>query len=149
MSEQEAAAGSQFTPTPAAPEATEPPKKSGGAIKKILGVVVVIIVVIAVKFAVGAGLGELWDNITGSVTTASVGDCVNEFQDVDDAKVVDCADPEAKNKVVGLVEDKFTKAAFSAQMAAGNPCSAFPTAIAAIWYGTGTGTGDVWCLAAK
>lgn len=152
MSEQEAAAapaaaGSQFTP--AVPEAVEPPKKSGGVIKKILGLVIVAVVVIAVKVGLGAGLGELWDNITGSVTTATVGDCVNEAADVNDLKVVDCGDAEAKNKVVGLVEDKFTRAAFSAQLAAGNPCSAFPTATSAVWYGTGTGTGDVWCLATK
>lgn len=155
MSEQEAAAapaaaGSQFTPAPApaAPEAVEPPKKSGGVVKKIIGLVIVAGIVIAVKVGLGAGLGELWANITGDVTTASVGDCVNDWTDVNDAKVVDCSDPAAKSTVVGIVEDKFTETAFSAQLAAGNPCSAFPTADSAIWVG-GKGTGDVWCLAAK
>jgi hypothetical protein len=133
---------------PAAPESAETPKKSGGAVKKIVGVLVVAAIVIGVKFAVGSGLGELWSQITGDVTTASVGDCVNEWTDPDDAKVVDCNDASAKNKVVGIVEDKYTQAAFSAQLATGNPCEAYPTAESAIWVG-GSGTGDVWCMAAK
>lgn len=120
----------------------EVPEKKSGAGKKILailGVIIIAAVVIGFKF----GLREVWDNITGSVTTAKVGDCINEFQNVDDAKVVKCDAAEAKNKVVGVVEDKFTSVEFDKS---DNPCTAFATAENAIWVGKGTSKGDVWCL---
>ncbi|MBV1849637.1 LppU/SCO3897 family protein [Catellatospora tritici] len=139
------AAGEGFdpaAPVPAVPPVAEEPKK-GGKIAGILGAIVVIAIVIVCKFGAGWGLSSLWDNITGAVQTADVGDCINEYgSDVDDAKVVDCADPEAANKVVGIVEDKYTSSAFNA---IDNPCTDFPDARNAIWVGD-TGTGDVWCL---
>lgn len=146
MSEQEAAAapaaaGSEFTP--AVPEAVEPPKKSGGVIKKIIGFVVVAGIVIAIKVGLGAGLSEVWANITGDVSTASVGDCVNNFAVVDDAKVVDCASPDAKNKVVGIVED-VTESEFTTKEQ--TLCNAFPTWEQVVWIGRKGGNGDSWCL---
>lgn len=121
----------------------EVPEKKSGAGKKILGILGVIIiaaVVIGFKF----GLREVWDNITGSVTTAKVGDCISDStKNVDDAKVVKCDAAEAKNKVVGVVEDKFTSVEFDKS---DNPCTAFATAENAIWVGKGTSKGDVWCL---
>lgn len=123
------------------PVTQEEPKKSSGLLKKIIGFVVVAAIVLVVKF----GLGDLWANITGEVQTASVGDCITAWVKADDAKVVDCNDPEAKNKVVGIVEDKYTSAQFDTVE---NPCTDFATAESAIWVGR-TGTGDVWCMAAK
>ncbi|GHJ45991.1 hypothetical protein Cs7R123_33330 [Catellatospora sp. TT07R-123] len=135
------AAGAE-SPVPAAPVAAEEPKKSSKLLS-ILGVIVVIVIIGVVKFGAAWGLGSLWDNITGAVQTADVGDCINEYgNNVDDAKVVDCADPKAANKVVGIVEDKYTSASFQIE---DNPCTAYPDAEKAIWVGD-TGTGDVWCL---
>ncbi|MDI1460404.1 hypothetical protein QEZ54_05435 [Catellatospora sp. KI3] len=135
------AAGEGVAPVPAVPPVAEEPKK-GGKIAGILGVILVGAIILLCKFGAGWGLGSIWDNLTGAVQTAEVGDCLNSYKNVDDAKVVDCADPDAANKVVGIVEDKYTSASFESTE---NPCTEFTDAQSAIWVGD-TGTGDVWCL---
>jgi hypothetical protein len=144
MNEQESVAAPAAPQAPAyqAPVEAEQPKKSGGVIKKILGLVVVALIVIAVKVALGSGLGALWDNITGSVATAEVGDCVNTFDKVEDAKVVDCTDAAAANKVVGVIEG-VSEIKFNTQQ--NTLCDAYPTWETVVWIGRTT-DGDAWCM---
>src|SRR5688500_15591739 len=85
--------------TPAVQETAEPSKAksaAAGAGKKILGY--------AVAAAVVFGGGLAYKYISGDITIAKAGDCVNSFTVVDDAKVVDCTSADAAFKVVGVVE---------------------------------------------
>jgi hypothetical protein len=134
VSEQEVA------PAAAAPQsAPEQPKK-----KSVIGRIVGAIVVIAVI----AGGGIAYKYLTGDVTIAKVGDCITDTvkPDASDAKVVDCSKPEAKNKVIGIVED-VPQADMDDPDKAQLICDTkFPTWENVIWYGKEKGKGDAWCL---
>jgi hypothetical protein len=132
VSEQEVASA-------AAPEsAPEQPKKSKGIVGRIIGVIVVIVLV--------AGAGIAYKYLTGDVTTAKVGDCITETvkPDASDAKVVDCSKPEAKNKVIGIVENVPEKD-MDDQEKVQLICDKFPTWENVIWKGK-NGKGNAWCL---
>jgi hypothetical protein len=127
-------------PATAPESAPQQPKKKGGVIGLILGVIVVIAVV------VGGGLAYMY--LTGDMTTAKEGDCITETvkQDASDAKVVDCSKPEAKNKVIGIVEN-VPETAMEDQDKAQAICDAkYPTWENVIWRGKPGGTGEAWCL---
>lgn len=135
MSEQEVP---QAAP-PSAPEQAQPEPKKKSAIGRILGTIIVIAVV--------AGGGLAYKYLSGDVTIAKVGDCITETvkADASDAKVVGCDKPEAKNKVVGIVEN-VTEADMADQDKAQLICDKFPTWENVIWYGKKSGKGDAWCL---
>lgn len=99
--------------------APEPARKSGR--KKVFGIVgaiVTFLVVVGLKFGLGAVLGG-----TDETAEAKAGDCIaelpttigEEMEEVDGAKVVDCASAEATYKVVGRVEDQTEEQAESGE----------------------------------
>ncbi|GIH09950.1 hypothetical protein Rhe02_80170 [Rhizocola hellebori] len=132
MSEQEVA------PAAAPESAPEQPKKKS-AIGRIIGSIIVIAVI--------AGGGLAYKYLTGDVTIAKVGDCITETvkPDASDAKVVDCSKPEAKNKVIGIVEN-VPQADMDDADKAQLICDKFPTWENVIWYGKDNGKGQAWCL---
>ncbi|MEV4414426.1 hypothetical protein [Catellatospora sp. NPDC049609] len=86
--------------TPAVPESTEPEQKSsvaGGIGKKILGY--------GLAAAVVFGGGLAYKYLSGDTEIAKAGDCITDAADADDMKVVGCDKPEAKYKVLGVLED--------------------------------------------
>jgi len=125
-----------------APEAqpaiqAEPPKKSRSGLIRILFVVVVL---------VAAGGYAAFRYFSGDITikTPKVGECVTAAatdKDVDQVKIVGCGDAKAADKVVGVLNDQ----KYSAFKASENPCTAFPTAESAIFYGP-ENSGFVLCL---
>ena len=124
----------------AAPEsAPEQPKKKGGVVGAVIGAIVVIAVV------AGAGLAYMY--LTGDVK-AKVGDCITETvkADASDAKVVDCSKPEAKNKVIGIVENVPESDMADADKAQAICDTKYPEWENVIWHGKSGGTGDAWCL---
>ncbi|WP_144121881.1 LppU/SCO3897 family protein [Catellatospora sichuanensis] len=124
--------------TPAVQETAEPSKAKSAAAsagKKILGYVVGLVVL-------GGGyLG--WQYLSGDLAIAKVGDCVNDFKVVDDAKVVDCTSADAANKVVGVI-DGVSESDFTAKQQ--TLCAAYPTWEQIVWIGKKGGSGDSWCL---
>lgn len=132
MSEQEQ------QPAAAPASAPEQPKKKG-VLGRILGAIVVIVVV--------AGGGLAYKYLTGDVATAKVNDCITETvkADASDAKVVDCTKPEAKNKVVGIVEN-VPSSDMDDDAKLQLICEKYPTWENVIWLGKPGGTGDAWCL---
>ncbi|WP_155374214.1 LppU/SCO3897 family protein [Catellatospora vulcania] len=121
--------------TPAVQETPEPSKAksaAAGAGKKILGYVVAAAVVF--------GGYTAYNYLTGDITIAKAGDCVNNATDVDDVKVVDCTSADAARKVAGVLENK-TQADYDRD----GICDAFPTTEYIIFVGK-TNNGDIWCL---
>ena len=119
----------------------QPPAKKKSPVLKIILIVVGLVVALCVAGVVAAVfLGD-------SVTTAKVGDCITETVEADasDAKVVDCGDAKAANKVVGIEEGK-SRSAATIGASTGETCKGFPTAANFIWVGENTSSGDVWCL---
>lgn len=109
---------------PAGAPAPEPARKSGR--KKVFGIVgaiVAFLVVVGLKIGLGAVLGG-----TDETAEAKVGDCIaelpttigEEMEEVDGAKVVDCASAEATYKVVGRVEDQTEE-----QLESGEACDQY------------------------
>ncbi len=142
MSEQQVPPSAPETAPAAAPQqpAPEQPKKGRGIVGRIIGAIVVIAVL-----AVG---GIVYRYLTGDVTTAKVGDCITDTvkPDASDAKVVDCAKPEAKNKVIGIVEN-VPESDMADQDKAQAICEEkFPAWENVVWYGKKDGMGDAWCL---
>ncbi|MEU8077613.1 hypothetical protein AB0B31_19425 [Catellatospora citrea] len=128
----------QVTPAVQEQETAEPSKAKSAAAgigKKILGY--------GVGLAVVAGGGLAWQYLSGDLAIAKVGDCVNAFDKVDDAKVVDCASADASNKVVGVI-DGVSESDFDAKQQ--TLCEAYPTWEQIVWIGKKGGTGDSWCL---
>ncbi|GIF98512.1 LppU/SCO3897 family protein [Catellatospora citrea] len=128
----------QVTPAVPEQETAEPStakSAAAGVGKKILGY--------GIAAAVVFGGGLAYKYISGDITIAKAGDCVNDFANVDDAKVVDCASADAKNKVVGVIES-VSEADFDAKQQ--TLCEAFPTWEQIVWVGKKGGSGDSWCL---
>lgn len=142
MSEQQATPSAPESSPVATPEQAAPqhPKQGRGIVGRIIGAIVLI--------AVLGGGGLLYKYLTGDVTTAKVGDCITETvkADASDAKVVDCAKPEAKNKVIGIVEN-VPESDMADQDKAQLICEEqFPAWENVVWYGKKNGMGDAWCL---
>lgn len=129
--------GSPAPETPAEPSKAKQVGKSIG--KRLLGYGIVLVVV-----AIGVAAYSYFNK---DVTTAKVGDCITETvkPDASDAKVVDCTDAKAKNKVVGIVKD-VPEADFDNEAKAQQLCAAYPTWENVIWVGEKGGKGDAWCL---
>lgn len=130
----------QVTP-PAGPPAQPAPAAEAPKKKSAIGRIIFSIVVIAVV----AGAGIAYKYLSGDVTTAKVGDCITETvkADASDAKVVGCDKPEAKHKVVGIV-NSVSEGDFDAKNQ--ELCEAYPTWENVIWVGKKGGSGDAWCL---
>jgi hypothetical protein len=135
------------TPPPASPYGGAPvvqeaqPSKAkavGGAIvKRIIGFAIAAAVI---------GVGSyVWNVVTGDITTAKVGDCITESVKADgsDAKVVECTDAKAANKVIGIIEG-VTDSQFTIKQQ--DLCEAYPAWEMVLWYGKEGGSGDAWCL---
>ncbi|HEY8451635.1 MAG: hypothetical protein FWJ70_06315 [Micromonosporaceae bacterium] len=130
--------------TPGAPAPPEQPK-SRGVGRQFLYSLLAIAVVVVVGLVVRLVLAET----TGDLSTADVGDCIDNKEDVNDVRVVDCDSEEAFWKVVAIKKD-VTKDDFDT-VAFEELC---PTATdggaSAIWSGeqrlTGYGNGDVYCV---
>jgi hypothetical protein len=129
----------EVQPAAAPGSAPEQPKKKRGILGRIIGAIVVVAVV--------AGGGLAYKYLTGDLTIAKVGDCITETvkPDASDAKVVDCSKPEAKNKVIGIVEN-IPQADMDDQDKAQLICDKYPTWENVVWFGKDKGRGDAWCL---
>ncbi len=89
-------------------------------------------------------------NVTGDLSTAGVGDCLNDRPNIDDIRVVACDSEDAAWRVIGKntgwTENDFDAATLE------EVCEGFtvPADGAAIWQGSrtsdGSGTGFVLCL---
>ncbi|GAA1397141.1 hypothetical protein ACFQZ4_20575 [Catellatospora coxensis] len=126
---------------------TPPRRKTGKTIAIVIAAVLLLCccgggLVLAVKpDAVSGFFKDIVEAVESNVANAKVGDCVNSFADVNDARVVDCTSAEAANRVAGVLPDK-TETEFNADSA----CDPYPTTESAIWIGRKGGRGSVWCL---
>jgi hypothetical protein len=124
-----------------------PRRKTGKTIAIVIAAVLLLCccgggAVLAVKPDVVSGFfKDIVEAVESNVANAKVGDCVNTFTAVEDARVVDCTSAEAANRVVGVLADK-TETEFNADSA----CNAYPTTEYVIWIGRKGGRGNVWCL---
>ena len=151
-----------------APFAAPPPPAKRGA-GKVIGIVLGVLVallcccVMGVAVAWNSDFGrefresfteEITDEITEEITdtsprNATVGDCLTRTveEDASDAKVVDCASPEAVNKVIGVIPG-VTEASFDRDHQA--LCDEdFPEWENVLWFGQTGGIGRVLCVAPK
>jgi len=109
----------QGAPYPGAPGAPVPPPQKKRSVGKIILIVVGILLAVCILCTVGVFFlaRDTWNDIVNAVetnpTTAQVGDCLggNDIESEGktgslDVKKVDCADAEAKYKVVGRVPGK-------------------------------------------
>ena len=120
------------------PVQAEPPKKSRS------GLILIIIIIVVVLLAAGGYTAFRYFNGDITVKTPKVGECVTAAasdKDVENVKIVDCGAANAADKVVGVLNGQ----KFSAFNASENPCTSFPTAESAIFYGKEDG-GFVLCL---
>ncbi|HLV58394.1 MAG TPA: hypothetical protein VKY81_05940 [Natronosporangium sp.] len=130
--------------TPGVPAPPEQPK-SRGAGKQLLYSLLGIAVVVAIGFVVRVIIAEA----TGDLSTAGVGDCIDNKEDINDVRVVGCDSEEAFWEVVSVQKD-VTKDDFDT-VAFEELCPTVTDEEAsAIWYGeervTGFGKGDVYCV---
>jgi hypothetical protein len=129
-----------YSPAPkTSPIQTPAPKK-----KMTVGTIIRIVIIGAVV-VIGGG-GWLISYLSGNITakTPKVGQCVTAAKsnaDVDKVKIVGCDDASAADKVVGVLNGQ----KFSSFNASENPCTSFPDAESAIFYGKET-DGFVLCL---
>ncbi|NUR26989.1 MAG: hypothetical protein HOV83_14295 [Catenulispora sp.] len=122
------------------------PESKGKAIAKGVGAALLWRLVIGAVVLVIAGGWFAYKYFSGNITakTPTVGECVTAAKsdsDVDNVKIVDCGAANAADKVVGVLNGQ----SYSAFQAAENPCTAFPTAESAIFYGKEK-DGFVLCL---
>ncbi|GHJ45990.1 hypothetical protein Cs7R123_33320 [Catellatospora sp. TT07R-123] len=110
------------------------------------------IIVVSVLVVLVAACGvitqtDLLSRLLGDVSAAQPGDCITAYQvNVAKMKVVDCAAPEAVNKVVGIVEGRYTSHGFS-QL--DSVCTEFSGVRSMLWVGDSNDSeakGDVLCL---
>ncbi|WP_027341869.1 LppU/SCO3897 family protein [Hamadaea tsunoensis] len=118
----------------------------GKAIAKGIGAALLWRLIIGAVVLVIAGGWFAYKYFSGNITakTPTVGECVTAAKtdaDVDNVKTVDCNSPDAADKVVGVLNDQ----SYSSFKASDNPCTAYPTAESAIFYGKDT-NGFVLCL---
>jgi len=127
-------------PPPPPPPAAEPPKKKGGAGRWILtGLIVIVVALIAIVVVA---------RLVNKANPLAVGDCIDQTQfttsvsDVKGKKTVDCTDPAASHKVIGVVADKP-----SSELNDENVCKAYPQTVATIWLNDQGSPGTIYCLA--
>jgi hypothetical protein len=130
-----------------APQPQAPQESTGKKIAKGIGAALLWRLVIGAIVLVIAGGWFAYKYFQGNITakTPAVGECVTEAKtdaDVDDVTTVACTDPKAVNKVVGVINDK-TESYFKTTE---NPCTDFPAAESAYFYGKAT-SGFILCLA--
>jgi hypothetical protein len=132
--------------TAAGPDEGQAGRQPRGAGKRILMGVVGVVVALGVYFVIQTVIAE----VTGDLSTADVGDCIDNQEDIEDVKVVACDAEDAFMRVIGKntgwTEKDFDAATLEAV------CEGYtvPAGGGAIWNGEkkrdGTGTGDVYCL---
>ncbi|NUT34084.1 MAG: hypothetical protein HOV79_13540 [Hamadaea sp.] len=131
-----------------APAPQQPQEESKGKqIAKGIGKALLWRLVVGAIVLVIAGGWFAYKYFDGNITakTPTVGECVTDAKsdaDVDNVKAVPCTDATAVNKVVGVHNNK-TEAYFKATE---NPCTEFPEAESAYFYGKAT-SGFILCLA--
>jgi hypothetical protein len=110
-----------------------------------IGAVVLLLCLCGIAGVVLVRIG-FFDGVSPDPNHAKVGDCITETvkDDASDAKVVACSKPEAKNKVVGIVEN-VTESEFDLKNQ--SLCDAYPDWENVIWLGHAGGSGKVLCLA--
>ncbi len=139
-----------------APFEPAPPRKSGAG--KIVAIIAGVLVALLCCCVVG--VAALWNSdfgtsfrdgfteeINSNPENAKVGDCLTKTvkEDASDAKVVDCAKPEAANKVIGIIPN-VTEQNFDANNQ--TICEDdFPEWENVLWFGRAGGTGKVLCVA--
>ena len=126
-----------------APEAQQPPVQAEPPKKNRSGLVRIIVIVVVL---LAAGGYTAFRYFSGDITvkTPKVGECVTAAasdKDVENVKIVDCSAANAADKVVGVLNNQ----KFTAFNASENPCTSFPTAESAIFYGK-EDSGFVLCL---
>lgn len=114
--------------------------------KRILMGAVGLVVALGVYFVIQAVIAQ----VTGDLSTANVGDCIDNAPNIDDIKVVGCDSEDAFwvviGKNTGWTENDFDAATLD------EVCEGYtvPADGAAIWNGRatsdGTGSGDVYCI---
>ncbi|GIF98513.1 LppU/SCO3897 family protein [Catellatospora citrea] len=141
--------GPQVPPAPYAVPGP-PPRRTGRTVAIVVAAVLLLCCCGGGLFAalkpdaLGGFAKDIVDAVNSDVANAELGDCVNDFAQVEDARVVDCASTDAANKVVGVVEDVRESEFDTKQQTL---CEAYPTWEQIVWIGRKGGNGDVWCLA--
>ncbi|MCP2326362.1 hypothetical protein HDA40_004869 [Hamadaea flava] len=130
-----------------APQPQAPQESTGKKIAKGIGAALLWRLVIGAIVLVIAGGWFAYKYFSGNITakTPAVGECVTEAKtdaDVDDVTTVSCTDSKAHDKVVGVINGK-TESYFKTTE---NPCTDYPTAESAYFYGKAT-SGFILCLA--
>ncbi|MEV6966915.1 hypothetical protein AB0M47_17540 [Hamadaea sp. NPDC051192] len=129
-----------------APQPQAPQESTGKKIAKGIGAALLwrlVIGGIVVVIALGFGAYKYFSgNITAK--TPAVGECITEAKteaDIDDVKAVACTDSKAHDKVVGVISGK-SESYFKTTE---NPCTAYPDAESAYFFGKAT-SGTILCL---
>jgi hypothetical protein len=137
-----------FSQTSGGPQEGQTKQRTG---KRILMALVGVVVALVVAF----GVRTIFAELSNDLSTADVGDCIDQQADIDDIKVVPCDSEEAFLRVyvktTDWTEDQFDDVASGTtpieELCDGQP---IPTGGDAIWYGEqtgdGSGKGDVYCL---
>lgn len=127
----------QYYPAAPAQAPVEPEKTSGLAGKIVVGVLAVLVILVA------AGFGIYKFVLSNQTAQAQVGNCINQRDDPNAMKVVDCATPDAKFKVYGVIET-------ATQDQAKQGCTQYPEAREFLFLYEGdladSTTGRVLCL---
>jgi hypothetical protein len=129
-----------YTPAPGTSPVEAPAPK-----KKMSVGTIIRIVIIGGVLLIGGG-GWAINYFSGNITakTPKVGECVTAAKsdaDIDNVKIVGCGDATAADKVIGVLNDQ----KLSAFNASENPCTSFPDAESAIFYGKEK-SGFILCL---
>jgi hypothetical protein len=127
---------------------TAPQAPQAAPVKKKSKLVPILIIVGVVLLALCGGAIFLVANVLGdSAVNAKVGDCfeasvfTSELTDAQGTTTVECTDPDAKYKVVGIVEGKTFE-----EMDVNADCQQWATAVAGIWFGEEGEKGKVFCV---
>ena len=130
-------AAESFGSAPAAPKKKSP-------VGMIIGIVVGVVILAGI---IGVGVIVVGLVNKNSVANAEVGSCFKEsaftetLQDASGEKTVDCTDPTAKYKVVGIVDNKR-----SSEIDVDTNCAPWADAVAGIWLGPPGEVGKVYCV---
>ncbi|NUR70037.1 MAG: hypothetical protein HOU81_04390 [Hamadaea sp.] len=131
----------QPAPQPPAQEESRGKQIAKGVGKALLWRLVIGGIVLVIALGFGA-----YKYLSGNITakTPAVGECVSEAKtdaDVENVTTVDCSDAKAHDKVVGVITNKSESYFKSTQ----NPCTAYPDAESAYWFGK-SASGTILCL---
>jgi hypothetical protein len=132
-------AGMPGLPPPPPPPVVEPKKKAGPLRWILTGVAVIVIALLALIVIV---------RIANKPAPVTVGECIDSAQyssslsNVSGNATVDCTDPKATHKVIGVVSGKQQSDLNNAAV-----CGAYPQTVATLWLGDKGKSGDILCLA--